>query len=69
MEVRQTTKITTGAAAKILKKFVDNNEEETNTDLMMNEEVKFQLLQVLAHLEGRKPQIELPQKEDLYGQY
>uniref|UniRef100_M4B1A8 Uncharacterized protein n=1 Tax=Hyaloperonospora arabidopsidis (strain Emoy2) TaxID=559515 RepID=M4B1A8_HYAAE len=69
MEVLKTAKITEEAAAKILKKFVETKEDETNADLMMSEEVKFQLLQVLAHLEGKKPLIELPQTENLYGQY
>lgn len=35
----------------------------------MNEEVKFQLAQVLAHLEGKKPQIQLQQDEYQFGQY
>ncbi|CAI5726746.1 unnamed protein product [Peronospora destructor] len=68
MEVLKTKVITEKAAAKLLKKLVDNKEEEENTDLMMNE-VKFQLAQVLAYLEGKKPQIQLQQDEGLYGQY
>lgn len=32
----------------------------------MNEEVKFQLAQVLAHLEGKKPQIQQQQDEFQY---
>ncbi|EEY65656.1 uncharacterized protein PITG_03168 [Phytophthora infestans T30-4] len=69
MEVLKTTAISEKAAAKLLKKFVDSKEEEENTDLMMNEEVKFQLSQVLAHLEGKKPQIQQQQEEYQYGQY
>ncbi|KAI9995715.1 hypothetical protein PInf_012783 [Phytophthora infestans] len=69
MEVLKTTAISEKAAAKLLKKFVDSKEEEENTDLMMNEEVKLQLSQVLAHLEGKKPQIQQQQEEYQYGQY
>ncbi|CAI5746522.1 unnamed protein product [Peronospora destructor] len=69
MEVLKTKVVTEKAAAKLLKKLVDNNKEEENTDQMMNEEVKFQLAQVLAYLEGKKPQIQLQQDEGLYGQY
>jgi hypothetical protein len=35
----------------------------------MNEEVKFQLAQVLAHLEGKKPLIQPQQDEYEFGQY
>ncbi|CAH0485661.1 unnamed protein product [Peronospora effusa] len=69
MEVLKTKVITEKAAAKLLKKFVENKEKEKNTDLMMNEEIKFQLAQVLAYLDGKKPQIQLQQDEGLYGQY
>ncbi|KAG6610007.1 uncharacterized protein IUM83_00299 [Phytophthora cinnamomi] len=68
MEVLKTTVISEKKAAKLLKKFVDSKEEEENADLMMNEEVKFQLAQVLAHLEGKKPQIQ-QQDEVQFGQY
>ncbi|KAG7389390.1 hypothetical protein PHYPSEUDO_010518 [Phytophthora pseudosyringae] len=78
MEVLKTTAISEKAAANLLKTFVDSKEEEENTDLMvrspwcsaMNEEVKFQLAQVLAHLEGKKPQIQLQQQDEYQlGQY
>ncbi|KAL3673766.1 hypothetical protein V7S43_001461 [Phytophthora oleae] len=69
MEVLKTTAISEKAAAKLLKKFVDSKEEEENTDLLINEEVKFQLAQVLAHLEGKKPQIQMQQDEFEFGQY
>ncbi|ETI40155.1 hypothetical protein, variant [Phytophthora nicotianae CJ01A1] len=69
MEVLKTTAISEKAAAKLLKKFVDSKEGEENTDLMMNEEVTFQLTQVLAHLEGKKPQIQRQQDEYQYEQY
>ncbi|KAH7478919.1 hypothetical protein PRIC1_009523 [Phytophthora ramorum] len=69
MEVLKTTAISEKKAATLLKKFVESKEEEENTDLMMNEEVKFQLAQVLAHLEGKKPQIQLQQDEYQYGEY
>ena len=35
MEVLKTKVVTEKAAAKLLKKFVDNKEEEENTDLMV----------------------------------
>ncbi|KAI9908705.1 hypothetical protein PsorP6_004466 [Peronosclerospora sorghi] len=69
MKVVRTTAITDKAASKMLKKFVDTKEADSNTNLMMNEEVKFQLVQVLAHLQGKKPQIRLHQDEGLYGQF
>ncbi|CEG42288.1 uncharacterized protein PHALS_12576 [Plasmopara halstedii] len=58
MEVLKTTAISEKTAAKLIKKFVSDKEEEESTDLMINDEVKFQLGQVLAYLEGRKPQIQ-----------
>ncbi|CAH0519581.1 unnamed protein product [Peronospora belbahrii] len=54
MEVLKTTVVTEKAAAKLLKKFVDNKKDEENADLMMNEEVRHQLAQVLAHLEENR---------------
>lgn len=67
MEVLRTKELSDAAAAKILKKFVEAKSEEENTDLMMNEEVQVQLTQVLAHLEGKKIDIQ-PQQEQ-YGDY
>ncbi|KAE9033453.1 hypothetical protein PR001_g8699 [Phytophthora rubi] len=69
MEVLKTTAISEKKAAKLLKKFVASKEEEENADLVINEEVKVQLTQVLAHLEGKKPQIQLQQDEYQFGQY
>lgn len=57
MEVLSTTSISDKVAARLIKKFISSKEEEDNTDLMMNDEVKFQLAQVLAYLEGIKPHI------------
>ncbi|KAG7401882.1 hypothetical protein PHYBOEH_009462 [Phytophthora boehmeriae] len=69
MEVLRTTALSDKAAAKILKKFVESKEGEENTDLMMNEEVKSQLTQVLAHLEGKKIEIQPQADEYQYGAY
>ncbi|GLD91808.1 hypothetical protein PINS_up000341 [Pythium insidiosum] len=54
MEVLNTKALDERAAAKILKKFVKAKEAEENADLMMTEEVKTQLAQVLECLEGGK---------------
>ncbi|KAF4323722.1 hypothetical protein BBO99_00000841 [Phytophthora kernoviae] len=67
MEVLRTTELSDKAAAKVLKKFVESKEGEENTDLMMNEEVKSQLTQVLAHLEGKKIEIQPQIDEYQYG--
>ncbi|RLN59940.1 hypothetical protein BBJ29_006386 [Phytophthora kernoviae] len=67
MEVLRTTELSDKAAAKVLKKFVESKEGEENTDLMMNEEVKSQLTQVLAHLEGKKIEIQPQTDEYQYG--
>uniref|UniRef100_K3W7H0 Uncharacterized protein n=1 Tax=Globisporangium ultimum (strain ATCC 200006 / CBS 805.95 / DAOM BR144) TaxID=431595 RepID=K3W7H0_GLOUD len=58
MDVLSSKTISEKSAAKILKKFVDAKEEEENIDLMMNDEVKFQLAQVLEHLEGKKQHVQ-----------
>ncbi|KAJ0398928.1 hypothetical protein P43SY_005286 [Pythium insidiosum] len=54
MEVLNMKALDERAAAKILKKFVKAKEAEENVDLMMTEEVKTQLAQVLECLEGNK---------------
>ncbi|DAZ99788.1 TPA: hypothetical protein N0F65_001297 [Lagenidium giganteum] len=56
MEVLATKRIGNETAAKVLKKFVNARQsEEENAELMMSEEVKNQLQQLLDHLEGKTP--------------
>ncbi|TYZ62607.1 hypothetical protein PybrP1_002367 [[Pythium] brassicae (nom. inval.)] len=56
MDVLSSKPISDRDAAKLLRKFVAAKENEDNGDLVMTDEVAYQLAQVLEHLEGKKPQ-------------